>query len=269
MTRARAAAVAVLLAALASCAYAGGRTTPYRPPVAAGPEHADAGKELYMRDCAWCHGRAGEGTRVGPDLVTGTNGPALTRFVLATGRMPLDVPDERVSRAEPLYDDAQVDAIVEFVEGFGQPGPDVPDVDVAAGDLGHGAELYQEHCAACHSTTGIGGALASGSAGELPDVHAERAANIAPGLHASSPEEVAEAIVTGPGTMPVFGAETLSQHDLESIVRYVEYLQHPDDRGGAPMGGVGPVAEGAIGWIVGLGVLLLIVRWLGTKAGAT
>jgi hypothetical protein len=33
------------------------------------------------------------------------------------------------------------------------------------------------------------------------------------------------------------------------------------------VGRVGPVIEGAIGWIVGLGLLVIFVRWIGTKRG--
>ena len=32
-------------------------------------------------------------------------------------------------------------------------------------------------------------------------------------------------------------------------------------------GVIGPVVEGAVGWLVGLGLLLLVIRWIGTKAG--
>lgn len=267
MTRRRTVAAALFLGGLlAACAYAGGRTTPFRPPPVAEPTGPGGGEELYMRDCAWCHGNTGGGTDVAPDLVSGTNGSALTHFMLTTGRMPLDFPEERMNRAEPIYSIDEIDDIVDYVAGFGGAGPDIPAVEPEEGDLDTGAELYAENCAACHSTSGIGGALASGRASELPDVQVASPANIAPGLEASSPTEVAEAMLAGPGTMPVFGAETFTQEELDSIVRYVEYLQNPDDRGGADIGGIGPVAEGAVGWIVGLGLVLVLTRWLGTKA---
>ena len=49
-----------------------------------------------------------------------------------------------------------------------------------------------------------------------------------------------------------------------SIVRYVEYLQHPRDRGGQNLGHLGPIPEGFIAWAVGLLALVLVVRWIGT-----
>ena len=74
-------------------------------------------------------------------------------------------------------------------------------------------------------------------------------------------------MITGPGTMPVFGNETFSDEEIDSIVRYTVYLQQPDNRGGAPVGGVGPVAEGAIAWTLGIGLLLGVARLLGTRSG--
>jgi ubiquinol-cytochrome c reductase cytochrome c subunit len=79
--------------------------------------------------------------------------------------------------------------------------------------------------------------------------------------------EIAEAMRVGPGTMPVFGETAFTDEEVDAIVRYVVYLQEPEDRGGLAIGRVGPVAEGAVGWIVGLGAMLLLARWIGTKTG--
>jgi ubiquinol-cytochrome c reductase cytochrome c subunit len=250
-----------------ACAYAGGTTRPYRPPLVQPADDATPGPDLYARDCAWCHGDDGGGTERAPDLVTGTNGPALTHFVLTTGRMPLDYAEQRMARAEPVYNVDEVSAIVDYVARLNQPGPTIPKVDVDSGDIGVGLELYQENCAACHSTTGIGGAMAPSRSDDLPERQAEDPSTIAPDLSSASAVETAEAMLTGPGTMPVFGPDTFDDAQVDSIVRYVLYVQHPDNRGGASIGRVGPVAEGMVGWLVGLGLLLVGIRLLGTKAG--
>jgi ubiquinol-cytochrome c reductase cytochrome c subunit len=259
--------IAGFLLLAGSCSYTEDAARPYRPPLRTEVAGTNTGAKLFARDCAWCHGARGEGTEFGPDLVSGTNGPAMTHFMLASGRMPLDYPEQRTNRREPSYSDAEIADIVEYVAGFGQPGPDIPQLNLEAADIALGVELYQENCAACHSTSGIGGALASGHTDELAEVQVERPANVAPGLADSSPAEIAEAILVGPGTMPVFGPETFTSEEVDAIVRYVVYLQDPDNRGGAGIGGVGPVAEGAVGWFLGLGLLLLLIRWLGTRAG--
>jgi ubiquinol-cytochrome c reductase cytochrome c subunit len=185
--------------------------------------------------------------------------------MLTTGRMPIEHPEQRVSRRPTAYTTEQVEAIVDFTRTFDGSGPEIPDIELE-GDLTHGLTLYQENCAACHSTTGIGGALTPSRQRDRGDVTAASSL-VAPGLGSSTPIEIAEATRTGPGTMPVFAEETIGDADLSAIVRYVMYLQDPDDSGGAPVGRVGPVVEGAIGWIVGLGLLLLFIRWIGTKRG--
>ena len=253
-------AFALSMLALSSCSYLDRDLDPYRPPLAE-TVRAD-GKTLYSRDCAWCHGAGALGTERGPDLVSGTNGPALTDFVLSTGRMPLDDPQERSVHREPSYDAREIAAIVDYVQTFNPPGPDIPEVDTEIGATPEGLELYLENCAACHAATGIGAAITSGrSRDPFPT------SIIAPTLAESTRLEVAEAVRTGPGTMPVFGTGLLSDEELDEIVGYVDYLQEPEDRGGAPVGRIGPVAEGAVGWLIGVVALILLIRWMGTRTG--
>lgn len=259
MRRGLALAGAIALAA-AACGYSAFDEGPYRPAIVAAAREPSSGRDLYLRDCAWCHGARGEGTGRGPDLVSGTNGPALTDFMLRTGRMPLDSPDDRSTHRPPAFDSPQIEAIVRYVASFGQPGPDIPTSQPEFGDLGLGQVLYAENCAACHSTTLIGGALTNRPT-------AIRAQN-APGLRASTALELEEAMLTGPGPMPVFGPDTFTQEEVDSIVRHVLNQQNPSDRGGAPLGHVGPVTEGAVAWLVGIGLLLVVARWIGTKSEA-
>jgi ubiquinol-cytochrome c reductase cytochrome c subunit len=66
--------------------------------------------------------------------------------------------------------------------------------------------------------------------------------------------------------MPVFGADALSDRDLDGLLRYVDYLQHPDNRGGVSLGGFGPVPEGFLVWVLGIGLLLVVCGWIGYRA---
>jgi ubiquinol-cytochrome c reductase cytochrome c subunit len=168
--------------------------------------------------------------------------------------MPIQEPDEYPERKDPAYDEATIADIVDYVGSLGT-GPDIPQVDLAAGDIVEGEQLYIDNCAACHATTGIGGALTDDA--------------IAPPLNESSPVEIAEAIRVGgngrEGSMPVFGPSTFSEAELDSVVRYVTYLQDPDDPGGAGLGRLGPIAEGLVGWVFGLGALILVILWIGDR----
>lgn len=215
---------------------------------------AVAGRGLYLQDCAWCHGTEGEGTIRGPNLVG--VGAASTDFMLRTGRMPIVNVQRQPQRKAPKYGPQQIGALDAFVASLG-PGPAIPRTDPQAGNLGEGADLYLINCAACHSSTGFGGALTNGLQ--------------APGLQDSTPVEIAEAIRLGgqglrSGHMPKFGPDALDQHQLDSVIRYVLYLQHPRDRGGAGLAHLGPIVEGLLAWAGALLILVVYIRWLGTRA---
>jgi ubiquinol-cytochrome c reductase cytochrome c subunit len=248
-----------------ACGY-GDRPKPYRPPGIKDPV-ARGGHEIYQRDCAYCHGADGEGTDEGPDLVAQRNGPALTDFMLSTGRMPIDDPRDPITRREARYTDEEIDAIVEHVASFGGEGPDVPRVHPERGDTSLGMLLYQDNCAACHSTSGIGGTLTEGRQADVTGDVARRGASVVPSVLSSSPTEIAEAMRTGPGAMPVFAEETFDDDDVDAIVAYVSGLQRGEvDRGGAAIGRIGPVAEGAVALFAGLLALIVFTRWIGEKS---
>lgn len=258
----KAAFFAIVICVVSAGAYSFAGTVPYRPPGLRHPPELRDGRTLYMSDCAWCHGAGGEGTERGPDLISGANGPAMNDFMLSTGRMPIEDPREAARRRNPVYTPAQIQSIVRFTETLDAPGPAVPDPRPERGDMDLGQELYQENCAACHSTTGIGGALSSSN--DTSSAPRDAEAGVAPPLDETTPRETAEAMLVGPGAMPVFGPDTFSEEEVDSIVRYVDYLQAPRNAGGLPMGKIGPWSEGAAGWLIGLGALLLLIRWLGT-----
>jgi ubiquinol-cytochrome c reductase cytochrome c subunit len=210
---------------------------------------ARAGRELFQVACSTCHGLEGQGAgERGPSLVG--VGAAAADFYLSTGRMPLDRPDVQAERKRPAFSPRQIRQLVAYVASLG-PGPPVPPVDPRAGDLVQGNQLYANNCASCHSSAGAGGALGH--------------AVYAPRLDEATPTQVAEAIRIGPGAMPAFGTDQLEDHELESIVRYVEYLKEPEDPGGAGLGHLGPIPEGFVAWVVGLGLMVVAIRWMGTR----
>jgi ubiquinol-cytochrome c reductase cytochrome c subunit len=215
------------------------------------------GQELYLTGCSSCHGIDGRGVETpdgserGPSLERA--GPALTYYMVSTGRMPLANSEDISRRKEPAYGPVEIDALVAYVSTLGD-GPPIPDVDISAGNLAVGGVLYRENCQACHSATGAGGALSYGRA--------------APSLSKATPTQIGAAIRTGPGQMPVFGPETLSERQVDSVARYVRYLEEPDDRGGLALGRLGPIPEGFLVWVLGIGLLLVICTWIGGRTGS-
>src|SRR5438094_5901256 len=81
------------------------------------------GRDLFLRDCAWCHGAQGEGTNRGPSLAG--VGAADADFWLSTGRMPVPQPEQDPRRQPAHYPPGMIRALVEYVAALG-PGPPIP-----------------------------------------------------------------------------------------------------------------------------------------------
>ena len=45
-----------------------------------------------------------------------------------------------------------------------------------------------------------------------------------------------------------------------------EQIQHPANPGGFGLGGIGPVAEGFVGLLFGVGGLMLVCFWIGDRS---
>jgi ubiquinol-cytochrome c reductase cytochrome c subunit len=203
---------------------------------------------IYQRDCATCHGADAAGTARGPTLQG--RGRAAVDYMLTTGRMPIADPHDKLERNRPRYDKATIAALEDYIAGLAPGGRAVPTLPPAAeADVQKGATLYAAQCAACHSWSGEGGALSYREAPAL--VHATRT-------------QVAEAVRLGPGTMPAFGHAALSDDDVAAVAAYVRYLDAPRDRGGLSLWHLGPLAEGGVAWVVGIGVLLVALRKTGS-----
>ncbi len=217
-------------------------------PPPAGDDLVAEGEQLYLTGCVSCHGDRGVGVAGrGPTLIGA--GDAAVHFYVGTGRMPAAEGTYAQSRRkDPVFDAGQIDALAAYIRTFGGEGPPVPVVDTQDADLALGGALYRANCAACHNAAGIGGALSYG--------------NYAPTLDEATAQQVVEAMRIGPGQMPVFDERLISAEDANAIAAYVEYLRHPDDPGGFSLGRVGPVTEGFVALLFGLGGVFVISVWV-------
>jgi ubiquinol-cytochrome c reductase cytochrome c subunit len=212
-------------------------------------------RQIFLADCATCHGADAKGTNRGPTL-EGV-GRASLDYYLTTGRMPvtdaaviLGDPNQEIKRKQPAYPPATISALEDYIQGLTGPGgPPIPVIDPHA-NRAAGGELFRLQCAACHAWAGDGGAL----------LHRE-----APELHDATPAQIGEAVRVGPGLMPAFGHAAMDDRQLDELVAYVRYLAHPEDRGGNPLWHLGPFAEGFIAWAIGMTFLLLTIRWIGER----
>ena len=239
------AAVSVVVLALALWPLVGSGAGAEQP-AAAPAQQAEPGRQMYITGCSSCHGLDGRGTDRGPTLER--SGAAAAYYYLSTGRMPL-ADDKQPTRKTPVYTPEEIEVLTDYVASLGE-GPPIPEVHPAKGDLAHGGVLFRAECAACHSAAGIGGALSYGGS--------------APSLHSADARQIAAAVRVGPGNMPAFGPEAFDEHEVDALVRYVQFLQDAPNPGGARLGGAGPIPEGFVGWLFGIGLLIAVTIWIGT-----
>jgi ubiquinol-cytochrome c reductase cytochrome c subunit len=222
---------------------------------ASGPADPDTrliaqGRRLFQESCSSCHGFDARGVSgQGPTLHGAGAGAA--DFYLRTGRMPFqDQPGSQPLRAQPRFPDRQIRALVAYAGSLGGPG--IPRPHPGQGSLSEGTTLFTSSCAGCHAISGKGG-VAIGA--------------YAPPFGEATPTQVAEAVRTGPFVMPAFGPRQISNSQLDSIIRYVQLTQNPDDRGGWGIGHIGPVPEGLVAWALAVVALLLVARLTGERGG--
>ena len=212
--------------------------------LAAGASAAN-GRDLYFANCVWCHGDRLQGVPASGPSLQGA-GALAADFYLRTGYMPLCSPRQKPTRRPPHFTEPELRALISFVAAHG--GPPVPRVHPERGNLAAGLELFTEHCAGCHQMAGAGGIVTGTSV---------------PSLRSATATQVAQAVRIGPYLMPRFGEQSITPRQLDSLVRYVLYTDHPRNRGGWAIGDLGPFPEGIVAWLVAGIALLALARVIG------
>jgi ubiquinol-cytochrome c reductase cytochrome c subunit len=217
------------------------------------------GKQLFLANCATCHGlnaegrQTGNGTAIAGPALAGV-GSAAVDFQMGTGRMPMAAPGIQAPKKRTTFSEAEITAIGAYVDSLA-PGPVVPSdemVDPTKGDPARGGEIFRVNCAMCHNFAGAGGALTRGK--------------YAPSLFGADPKHIYEAMDTGPQSMPVFNDQNIAPTDKRDIIAYLKATQDAPTPGGLRLGSLGPVSEGLFAWVFGLGVLVAAAVWLGNKS---
>ncbi|MDP9416976.1 MAG: c-type cytochrome [Actinomycetota bacterium] len=246
----------LLLALLATGAvYSVLAPTADRAEAAAADEDLVAeGRELFLSNCATCHGLSAEGSTDGPSLIG--VGAAAVDFQVGTGRMPLAQPGPQEKRKPTQFTRDQIRAMAAYIATLG-PGPAIPEGEaleyenLSAEEIAEGGEIFRTNCTMCHNYAGAGGALTEGK--------------FAPALYDVLPVHVYEAMLTGPAAMPVFSDTQLSTEDKRKIIGYLKSIED-EPAAGLRLGQLGPVSEGLFEWTIGLGSLIACAVWLGAKA---
>ncbi|TNM45077.1 c-type cytochrome [Nocardioides albidus] len=219
------------------------------------------GRELFLVGCAFCHGQNGEGvltqggSQYGPPLTD--VGAAAVDFQVATGRMPMAQPGAQAPRKERVYDDEETEALAAYVASLGT-GPAIPDKELYSTEgmsdkeleelVVRGGQIFLANCTACHNFEGSGGAMPRGG--------------YAPKIRGVDSKHIYEAMLTGPQSMDTFSDGNIPPEDKKAVIAYLNELDEAPSYSGFTLGGLGPVSEGIIAWVGGIGVLVGFAVWI-------
>lgn len=158
------------------------------------------GAQLFAQFCAPCHGNEAQGT----DLAYEIQHPPVeyATWVIRNGRPGVEFPDAMMAAwAEATLSDAEVTAILEYLDEFPQPTT--------------GEALYLDYCGNCHGADAQGGVVGVSPLEEIID-----------GDYDKVFEQVREGDDEGgPGArsnyMPAFGTDALTDVEVDLIVDYL------------------------------------------------
>jgi ubiquinol-cytochrome c reductase cytochrome c subunit len=211
------------------------------------------GRNLFLEECATCHGLYAQGTTDAPSLIG--VGAAAVNFQVTTGRMPAAELGAENIQKPPRLNASETNAVAAYIQSLGG-GPTVPSaaqVSTAGANIGLGQQLFVADCAACHNFVGAGGALTDGK--------------FAPALTSSTNTQIYEAMLTGPEAMPVFNDLTITPQEKRDIIAYVTTVRSEPNPGGFSLGRVGPVTEGLVAFLGLLFFMVLAALWITAKHG--
>jgi ubiquinol-cytochrome c reductase cytochrome c subunit len=214
-------------------------------------QDVDAGRQLYNTSCITCHGANLDGVKArGPALIGVGSGAVY--FQVSTGRMPAAGQGGNEPRKGSKFTEEEINQLGAYIESLGG-GPQIPQGSLLVGDdkLAEGGELFRLNCAQCHGTTGKGAPLSAGK--------------VAPGLRSATNRQIYAAMLSGPESMPVFSDNLITPDQKKAIITYVQSLEASKDPGGNGLDRIGPVSEGLVIWILGIGAMMIVILWIGSK----
>lgn len=192
---------------------------------------APSGQQLYADNCAVCHGANGNGG-VGvplalPDFQYGITDDFLAKSI-RHGR------PGRVMPAFTKLSDSEVDALVKHIRRWAPGKPINPPSTKISGNIKHGKQLYEQHCASCHGANGEGG-KGTGVTFSRPRGLAiiPPALNNSGFLTSASDQIIKAALMNGREGTPMisFLNQIMSEKDIDDVVSYVRsFEKHPLDK---------------------------------------
>lgn len=217
----------------------------------AAPASAADGKSLFDAGCSRCHGSLGRGL---PDKGPSLRGAGAlgADFYVRTGYMPLAAPHDQPERKRVLFTEPEIRALVGYVASLGH-GPAIPSPHWQSASVAAGQRLFTTNCAGCHQIAARGGVVTGARV---------------PPLGEATPRQIAEAVRLGPYLMPVFSPRHITPAQLNDLIAYVRYTDHPASPGGWSIGNLGPWPEGMVTWLLAAAALVGLCCIFGRRSRA-
>jgi mono/diheme cytochrome c family protein len=206
---------------------------------------AEVGRQLYVQNCASCHGDFGEGgpnpalpndviAPISTDEYLKTRDNLTLKAIISQGQPNFGMSPFSISYGGPL-DNTEIDTLVTYLRSWEEDPPvELPPEVSFSTVLLDGAEIYQEVCAQCH------GQDANGDVGPSLRDPFFRAQN--------DHDEIFEAINVGhKATSMIAWGEILNADQIDELVSFI--LELPVSEGGESAGGtsfavmVAPILE--------------------------
>jgi len=170
--------------------------------MAADPEAVRLGRNLYLNNCATCHGSDARGARGFPNLSDGIwqygGDPAVVVQTISNGRIGV------MPALGAVLGDTGTDEVVAYVQSLSGAGS--ADAAVVAA----GQQKYVQFCSACHGATGVG--MAALGAPNLTDDT---------WLHGGSAEIIRDVIMNGRQNQMPAQRDLLSEDRIRVLAAYV------------------------------------------------
>lgn len=191
------------LAGIIVLTYFGATSALVNPPTREAPMLVE-GKKLYRElNCAYCHSIDGSGGVIGPDLTNVGARRTDRQWVAAHFKDPQAVSPGSIMPKLQLLDE-EVEALTAYMLSLGA----VP--TYTAGAPG----LFQQNCAACHTTDGKGGTMG-------PDLSLVGKNRTLPFIH----QYIENPKALSPGALMPGFSDKLSHEQVEDIARYLVSLK--------------------------------------------
>jgi quinol---cytochrome-c reductase cytochrome c subunit len=241
----------VLVAALVSLGgtYAAFAASSGAPDYSSSKTDIAAGRQLYQVSCITCHGANLQGVKGRAPSLYDVGG-ASVYFQVSTGRMPVARQASDIQRKTPKFNLQQTRQLAAYIQSVGG-GPLLP-TKLRGGDIALGGDLFGVNCASCHGRTFKGAPLSAGKT--------------APSLYQASDAQIYAAMMTGPESMPIFSDNELTPTQKQEIVNYIQTIKASKDPGGHGIDRIGPVSEGLVFFVAGVGAVMIVILWIGAKS---